>query len=276
MLDFLLLRREDRDLWAANEPDTLQYVVLDEFHTYDGAQGTDVAMLLRRLGRTLGWPGRRPLGTAHPVATSATLGSGVGAARRPARLRRQGLRRRLRRPTVIGETRQTVEEACRDLDYLLPIPDGRRLAEAATTSTPSLPRSAGRRHIAGDEPPDDVDVTDVVELGEACSNTPSPGPCSPPSATRPGPGPTLSPRSTPAPRPGGGRHSPPADVEQHSAGSCGCCRSPGAEQGEQASAVRGRGAALGPRGLPTVTWCLDHPRSAGSTRPRPTAMLRRR
>ena len=30
-----------------------QYLVLDEFHTYDGAQGTDVAMLLRRLGLTL-------------------------------------------------------------------------------------------------------------------------------------------------------------------------------------------------------------------------------
>ena len=30
--------------------DSLQYLVLDEFHTYDGAQGTDVAMLLRRLG----------------------------------------------------------------------------------------------------------------------------------------------------------------------------------------------------------------------------------
>ena len=29
-----------------------QYLVLDEFHTYDGAQGTDVAMLLRRLGVT--------------------------------------------------------------------------------------------------------------------------------------------------------------------------------------------------------------------------------
>ena len=39
MLDFLLLRNEDLELWAGNDPDTLQYVVLDEFHTYDGAQG---------------------------------------------------------------------------------------------------------------------------------------------------------------------------------------------------------------------------------------------
>jgi ATP-dependent helicase YprA (DUF1998 family) len=80
MLDFLLLRREDRNLWAANDADTLQYVVLDEFHTYDGAQGTDVAMLLRRLGRTLGMNNADgPLGSAAPVATSATLGTGADA-----------------------------------------------------------------------------------------------------------------------------------------------------------------------------------------------------
>ena len=76
MLDFLLLRPEDAELWRASR-DSLQYVVLDEFHTYDGAQGTDVAMLLRRLSMTLGVsrPGR-PLGQITPVATSATLGDG--------------------------------------------------------------------------------------------------------------------------------------------------------------------------------------------------------
>ncbi|GAA3296101.1 DEAD/DEAH box helicase [Arthrobacter citreus] len=91
MLDMLLLRHDDAPLWAKSAH-SLQYVVLDEFHTYDGAQGTDVAMLLRRLGLTLKsyWPEdltdaphgltevdrARPLGRATPVATSATLGSG--------------------------------------------------------------------------------------------------------------------------------------------------------------------------------------------------------
>ncbi|GAB3606748.1 DEAD/DEAH box helicase [Conyzicola nivalis] len=86
MLDQLLLRHEDAKLWSASAT-SLQYVVLDEFHIYDGAQGTDVAMLLRRLGATLksywsddspvtrsDWS--RPLGRATPVATSATLGDG--------------------------------------------------------------------------------------------------------------------------------------------------------------------------------------------------------
>ena len=83
MLDQLLLRYEDRSLWQQSAA-SLQYLVLDEFHTYDGAQGTDVAMLLRRLGLTLKShpPDRsladaelaRPLGRVTPVATSATLG----------------------------------------------------------------------------------------------------------------------------------------------------------------------------------------------------------
>lgn len=89
MLDMLLLRHQDASIWEQSAT-SLQYVVLDEFHTYDGAQGTDVAMLLRRLGLTLKsyWPAdltdstmgltqedrARPLGRATPVATSATLG----------------------------------------------------------------------------------------------------------------------------------------------------------------------------------------------------------
>src|SRR5690606_38278833 len=51
MLDQMLLRPADRHL--VKSAAGLQYLVLDEFHTYDGAQGTDVAMLLRRLGLAL-------------------------------------------------------------------------------------------------------------------------------------------------------------------------------------------------------------------------------
>jgi ATP-dependent helicase YprA (DUF1998 family) len=79
MLDLLLLREADNPLWD-NAASTLQYLVLDEFHTYDGAQGTDVAMLIRRLGARLGVAeAGRPLGRVTPVATSATLGGGSRA-----------------------------------------------------------------------------------------------------------------------------------------------------------------------------------------------------
>lgn len=56
MLDFLLLRPEDKTLWTDNTPDTLRYLVLDELHTYDGAQGSDVACLIRRLIARLAIP----------------------------------------------------------------------------------------------------------------------------------------------------------------------------------------------------------------------------
>ena len=125
MLDFLLLRHEDGDLWATNNPDTLQYVVLDEFHTYDGAQGTDVAMLLRRLGATLSMAeADLPLGSATPVATSATLGSGEGAAVALRGFAAKVFGASFEADAVIGETRLTVEEACGAIiDYRYPIPD---------------------------------------------------------------------------------------------------------------------------------------------------------
>ena len=69
MLDFLLLRPQDQGLWRCNKPDTLQYLVLDELHTYDGAQGADVACLIRRLKERLGII----KGKLCVVGTSATM-----------------------------------------------------------------------------------------------------------------------------------------------------------------------------------------------------------
>jgi DEAD/DEAH box helicase domain-containing protein len=73
MLDFLLLRPEDRRLWEHNESDTLRYLVLDELHTYDGAQGSDVACLIRRLKSRL----EVDAGSLCCVGTSATVGGGA-------------------------------------------------------------------------------------------------------------------------------------------------------------------------------------------------------
>lgn len=70
MLDYLMLRPKDRQLWAQNKPTTLRYVVVDELHTFDGAQGTDLALLLRRLRARL----QSPEGHLICAGTSATLG----------------------------------------------------------------------------------------------------------------------------------------------------------------------------------------------------------
>lgn len=73
MLDFLLMRPKDQRLWRHNTPGLLRYLVVDELHTFDGAQGTDLACLVRRL--------RAKLNSGEELAcvgTSATIGDDSG------------------------------------------------------------------------------------------------------------------------------------------------------------------------------------------------------
>ncbi|SDR05900.1 DEAD/DEAH box helicase [Natronobacterium texcoconense] len=49
MLDYILTRHEDKDLFPPEHAGALEYLVLDEIHTYTGHQGADVAALIRRL-----------------------------------------------------------------------------------------------------------------------------------------------------------------------------------------------------------------------------------
>ena len=56
MLDSLLVRPERKGLWEHNQPETLRFLVVDELHTFDGAQGTDLACLIRRLKDRLNVP----------------------------------------------------------------------------------------------------------------------------------------------------------------------------------------------------------------------------
>ena len=69
MLDFLLMRPGDQKLWQHNDGDQLQFLVVDELHSFDGAQGTDLACLIRRIRKRL-----VPSGELACVGTSATIG----------------------------------------------------------------------------------------------------------------------------------------------------------------------------------------------------------
>ncbi|MFT3801170.1 MAG: DEAD/DEAH box helicase [Burkholderiaceae bacterium] len=103
MLDYLMLRPKDRELWASNTPTTLRYVVVDELHTFDGAQGTDLALLLRRLRTRL----RIPQDHLICAGTSATLGGAQATA--PLRdYARQVFGAPFDEASVIIENRQTV------------------------------------------------------------------------------------------------------------------------------------------------------------------------
>lgn len=68
MLEYLLLRPADLDLFDGDHAGTWRFIALDEAHVYDGAQGAEVALLLRRLRQRVGRD--RPL---RCIATSASL-----------------------------------------------------------------------------------------------------------------------------------------------------------------------------------------------------------
>lgn len=75
MLDYLLLREKDQQLWKNNDAHTLRFLVVDELHTFDGAQGADLALLIRRLKARLQTPDEHLV----CVGSSATLGTGQKA-----------------------------------------------------------------------------------------------------------------------------------------------------------------------------------------------------
>ena len=69
MLEYLLLRPQDMDLFEAGADSRWRFIVVDEAHVYDGTQGAEIAMLLRRV-RDRVTPGRH----LQCIATSATVG----------------------------------------------------------------------------------------------------------------------------------------------------------------------------------------------------------
>ncbi len=147
MLDLLLQRGDDLPLWDGAD---LAYVVLDEFHTYDGAQGTDVAMLLRRLaaatgrvdartvrsGRSARWRPRRPWASGGDGADS-------GEAIRKVAAEVFGVA--FDADSIVGEERYRIDEF---------IPrGGLRAAAAGAGGAGRDPRPGRRRHGHGADRP---------------------------------------------------------------------------------------------------------------------------
>lgn len=75
MLDYMLIRAEEMPLWEKNDKSTLKYLVVDELHTFDGAQAADLACLIRRLKLRL----KMDDCSLCCIGTSATLGTGETA-----------------------------------------------------------------------------------------------------------------------------------------------------------------------------------------------------
>ncbi len=73
MLEYLLLRPQDAPFFDGAHAQSWRFIVLDEAHVYDGAQGIEIAMLLRRLKDRVV---QSEIGKLKFIATSATLGGG--------------------------------------------------------------------------------------------------------------------------------------------------------------------------------------------------------
>ena len=73
MLELLMTRQDELDKTVVENCIGLDYLVLDEIHTYRGRQGADVAMLVRRVRDRLAQG--KPL---HCIGTSATMTSESG------------------------------------------------------------------------------------------------------------------------------------------------------------------------------------------------------
>jgi len=105
MLDYLLVRPSDQQIWQHNDRGVLRFVVVDELHTFDGAQGTDLACLLRRLKHRL----QVDDGSLCCVGTSATLG-GPRAADDLRRYAEQVFGEPFDKTSIVGESRISADE----------------------------------------------------------------------------------------------------------------------------------------------------------------------
>ncbi|MBN1600876.1 MAG: DEAD/DEAH box helicase [Chitinispirillaceae bacterium] len=116
MLDYGLMKGNYNDLWLGNyqDPELLQFLVLDELHTYDGAQGTDVANLIRRLKLKLSIPENH----LCPVGTSATIGTGEDASLQLSDYASKIFGETIQPDCIVAEKRITVEEFFADDDLL--------------------------------------------------------------------------------------------------------------------------------------------------------------
>ncbi len=169
MLDYLLTRPSDAELWKHNGPETLRYLVVDELHTFDGAQGTDLACLIRRL--------KDRLGTKENylccVGTSATLG-GADDFGRLRSYAEDVFGEPFEEGSVVGEERTGRDTFLKETDDL-PIPtsaSAEDLSSRGHDSQEDYVRAQAKLWL-GERVPDDLSEPEGrVRLGEALREHP--------------------------------------------------------------------------------------------------------
>ena len=107
MLEYLMLRPEDHVFFDGEHADYWKFIIIDEAHTYSGAKGIEMAMLLKRLKDRVvqNEPGR-----IQCIATSATLGSGEKEFGEVARFARELFGEFFEAQNVIGAVHQSMAD----------------------------------------------------------------------------------------------------------------------------------------------------------------------
>lgn len=131
MAELLLTRQDDLDTKVIENAKGLNFIVLDELHTYRGRQGADVAILVRRL-RNRCAPDKAPIciGTS---ATMANEGSDVGRAQAVADVASRLFGTSIGPESVIDESLERATDDRLKLEDVRP-----KLAPVLTASVPDV------------------------------------------------------------------------------------------------------------------------------------------
>ncbi|WP_221028907.1 DEAD/DEAH box helicase [Actomonas aquatica] len=118
MLELILTRYEETDRLVVDHCRGLEYLVLDELHTYRGRQGADVAMLVRRLRERFHSKNLICIGTS---ATMSSTGSQQDRKRTVAEVASKLFGQNIPPENVIGETLERVTNPKLGLDAIKPL-----------------------------------------------------------------------------------------------------------------------------------------------------------
>jgi len=118
MLELILTRFEPTDRLVVEHCHGLEYLVLDELHTYRGRQGADVAMLVRRLRERFQSKNLICIGTS---ATMSSTGSHEDRKKTVAQVASKLFGQDIPPENIIGETLERVTNPHRDLKSVQPL-----------------------------------------------------------------------------------------------------------------------------------------------------------
>ena len=115
MLEYILTRYDEVDRQVVEHCEGLDFLVLDELHTYRGRQGSDVAMLVRRLRERLNADRLVCIGTS---ATMSSTGTQADRNKTVAAVASKLFGTEVTEHDVIGETLERVTDPLRNVDAI--------------------------------------------------------------------------------------------------------------------------------------------------------------